>query len=305
MFNTPIGLFIDGVLTDTLNWFYPKASTSVAQPAIEYIIGDNSEGVTMSWCFSSCYMIALPLGKSSPVYLYIANALVGDDIPRFIHHLGPRYYGSFQDPGLAKFLTYEASTSLNMFLANIQLAASQSQLPSTPLSPNPKSPSVIMMTQVSSSIVRAVKDGIGLPESAIVFALSPLNSVASGFTRSVAALGGSGLGGGGGNGSGSGGKIDLMSSQREFVVRGDVFVMKAECLDNALWRVGGAAVALRLVQVAQVRLGFWYGLLFMLFTLFVDSARAFSCSWSLDGWYEKQLAEFGGYRAVACVHSYN
>lgn len=158
-----------------------------------------------------------------------------------------------------------------------------------------------MMTQVSSSIVKAVKDGIGLPESAIVFALSPLNSVASGFTRNVAALGGSGLGGG--NGSGSGGKIDLMSSRREFVVQGDVFVMKAECLDNALWRIGGAAVALRLVQVAQVRLDFWYGSLFILLTVFVDSTRAFSCSWRLDGWYEKQLAEFGGYRTIACVHS--
>jgi hypothetical protein len=34
---------------------------------------------------------------------------------------------------------------------------------------------------------------------------------------------------------------------------GDVFVVKAESLDEALWKIGGAAVGLRLVQLASVR----------------------------------------------------
>lgn len=34
---------------------------------------------------------------------------------------------------------------------------------------------------------------------------------------------------------------------------GDVFVVKAESLDEALWKTGGAAVGLRLVQLASVR----------------------------------------------------
>ncbi|KAF9067929.1 beach-domain-containing protein [Rhodocollybia butyracea] len=230
--NPSIRLFIDGVLTDTVHWNYPKASSS-AQAVLQYVIGDSSKDATMDWCFSSCYMIALPLA---------------DDIPRFIHHLGPRYYGSFQDPSLSKFLTYEASTSLNMFLSNLQITASQrSPLPPTPLSASAKSPSVVMMTQVSSSIVKAVKDGIGLPESAIIFALSPLNCLASGFTNTVSALGGGGLAGGGNSVSGK----SETSSRREFVAKGDIYVMKAQCLDSALWREGGAAVALRLIQVAQ------------------------------------------------------
>jgi hypothetical protein len=35
-------------------------------------------------------------------------------------------------------------------------------------------------------------------------------------------------------------------------IEGDVFTVKAECLDVALWKIGGAAVVLRLVQLATV-----------------------------------------------------
>ncbi|KIK63270.1 hypothetical protein GYMLUDRAFT_196894 [Collybiopsis luxurians FD-317 M1] len=286
--NPSIRLFIDGALTDTVNWQYPKATSVSSPPAIQYVLGDSSKDATMSWCFASTYVLALPLA---------------DDIPRFIHHLGPRYYGSFQDPALAKFLTYEASTSLNMFLSNIQLAATQGGGVSPGGVKSPLTPSS-GITMSSMSIVKAVKEGIGLPESAIVFALSPLNCIEGGIWESVPAMGGGGLGGsganggnrtgnrtGGGNGTGGGGLTtgglatgglstgfsistglattnsaisgrsgaglngngngDSVGARREFVVKGDVFVMKAKCLDNALWRIGGAAVALRLVQVAQ------------------------------------------------------
>ncbi|KAJ3905440.1 hypothetical protein F5879DRAFT_742889 [Lentinula edodes] len=309
-----IRLFIDGVLSDTINWQYPKNSSSTS--SIEYRLGDNSKGATISWCVASCYMVALPLA---------------DDIPRFIHHLGPRYFGSFQDTNLAKFLTYEASTSLNMFISNIQIAAAASSqyqpqrgplpslsllsppssaallspsplTPATPtssLSVNPKSPLSpgIMMSHSPtgpSSILKAVKEGIGigLPESAIIFALSPLSCEESGFAEGgrIPALGGGGPTGGGGAVRGNGQRSGLISGQRsaygsgygnglasgqgqrsgygngqksahgtgngepsskDFVVNGDVFVMKANCFDNALWRLGGAAVALRLVQVAK------------------------------------------------------
>ncbi|ESK93353.1 beige beach domain-containing protein [Moniliophthora roreri MCA 2997] len=39
--------------------------------------------------------------------------------------------------------------------------------------------------------------------------------------------------------------------QKEFKVTGDIYVIKAHCLDNALWKIGGTAVTLRLVQVAS------------------------------------------------------
>lgn len=79
-------------------------------------------------------------------------------------------------------------------------------------------------------LVRAVKDGLGIPESAIQFSFSSLGSQSSGV----------------------GTAIQISGSTREFKFEGDIFVVKATCLDMALWKIGGAAVALRLVQVANV-----------------------------------------------------
>ncbi|KAG5653218.1 hypothetical protein H0H81_001695 [Sphagnurus paluster] len=191
--NPSIRFFVDGVLSDTVNWIYPKAE---AAQIVTHTIGDSSTAAKMSWCIASSYLLATPLG---------------DDLPRLIHHLGARYMGNFQDPALIKFLTYEASTSLNMFLYTVAS----------------KQPSSLGQ----SAIMKAVKDGLGISESVISFAVSPLNVSQSGLTAVVPV-----------NGFG-----------REFKSEGDVFTVKAECLDTALWKIGGASVALRLVQVANTQ----------------------------------------------------
>jgi hypothetical protein len=153
--------------------------------------------------------------------------LAADDLPRLIHHLGPRYCGSFQDPYLVKFLTYEASTSLNMFLATLAAKAT---------SPPEFSP-----------LVKAVRDGLGVAESSIVFIMSP-SSVRDELRKNASKT------------------VSLPSTpssaffltQAQTPIRngieqkGDIFPASALCLDMALWKVGGAAVALRLVQIANV-----------------------------------------------------
>lgn len=78
----------------------------------------------------------------------------GDHLPRFVHHLGPRYNATFQSQHLVKFLTYEASTSLNIFLSN--LIASKNGTP----------PDVV-------ALVKAINDGIGIEEASVVFLFSP------------------------------------------------------------------------------------------------------------------------------------
>lgn len=133
-----------------------------------------------------------------------------DDLIRFIHHLGPRYVGNFQDSALIKFLTYEASTSLNMFLATI----------------GPKGGSQVD----GSPILKVVRHGMGLNESQIVFTISAATVPHAGITEELPATG-----------------IVTRS-----VTEGDVYAVKAECFDNAIWTLGGAAVVLRLVQLAQV-----------------------------------------------------
>ncbi|KAG6816009.1 hypothetical protein H0H87_009501 [Tephrocybe sp. NHM501043] len=191
--NPSMRFFVDGVLSDTLDWAYPKAE---AAQSGEYIIGDASNAANMSWCIASAYFLTTPLG---------------DDLPRIIHHLGPRYAGNFQDPTLMRFLTYEASTSLNMFLVTVAS----------------KQPSSL----THSAVTKAVKYGLEIPESTIGFAVSPLNTLQSGPSTTAPVNG----------------------FVREFRNEGDVFVVKAACLDMALWKIGGAAVALRLVQVANTQ----------------------------------------------------
>lgn len=76
-----------------------------------------------------------------------------------------------------------------------------------------------------------MKSGLAIPENAISFAVSPLDARQSGPSTAVPVHG----------------------FKREFKNEGDVFVVKATCLDTALWKIGGAAVVLRLVQAANVR----------------------------------------------------
>ncbi|KAF8208087.1 hypothetical protein K438DRAFT_1667321 [Mycena galopus ATCC 62051] len=199
-----IRLYIDGVLNDGLNWNYPKFEP---QPqAVKYILGDDSKKTRMSWCIASAHLMAFPFG---------------DDLPRFIHHLGPRYSGNFQDPLLVKFLTYEASTSLNMYLSTVVAKGS------TPPAQTP--------------LMKVVKDGLGIAENAIVFSVSPLNCPEAD----------SGVGGAGTGVGAEGGIVPANGSKRFFKIQGDVFIVKAACLDLSLWKIGGAAVPLRLLQVAN------------------------------------------------------
>ena len=143
------------------------------------------------------------------------NNFVADDLPRFVHHLGPRYSGSFQDPDLIKFLTYEASTSLNMFLSAV----------------TSKSPE-------TTPLLKIIREGFGVSESSIVFSLSPLSSLDQSDGNTAPSVNGQ--------------SRDLPSFRGRFRVTGDLVVVKLSCLDVALWRIGGAAIALRLVQLASV-----------------------------------------------------
>ncbi|KAJ7143646.1 beach-domain-containing protein [Mycena filopes] len=225
--NPTIRLYIDGVLNDGLNWNYPKLE-SAAQP-VTYIIGDDTKKTRMSWCVASAHLMAFPFG---------------DDLPRFIHHLGPRYAGTFQDPLLVKFLTYEASTSLNMYLSTVVAKSTTITSPSRNSALSPNSPAHLNGAGgAGTGLMKVVREGLGVAEASIVFSVSPLNCAAAdaaevpasgSATRKANVQKGMGMGG-----------------RSAFVVRGDVFIVKAACLDTSLWKIGGAAVPLRLLQVAN------------------------------------------------------
>ncbi|KAH9006451.1 beach-domain-containing protein [Lactarius hatsudake] len=129
--------FVDGVLIDLMSWAYPRPESSPQTGT--YAIGDDSGEAGMSWCMASAILLSKPLG---------------DHLPRFVHHLGPRYNATFQSQHLVKFLTYEASTSLNIFLSN--LTASKGGIPHDVV-----------------ALVKAINDGIGIEEASVVFSFSP------------------------------------------------------------------------------------------------------------------------------------
>lgn len=190
--NPTVRLFIDGALNEAMTWGYPK-SEKIPETGV-YIIGDVSKTAKMSWCIASAYFIRTPLD---------------DFVLRFIYHLGARYSGNFQDPALVKFLTYDASTSLNMYLIT-----TASKHPNS----NPR-----------SLLMNIIKEGLNIPKESIFFALTPAS--ARQFRKKESVL------------------SDPISHQ--FHIEGDVFIVKAAPVDSALWKIGGAAVALQLVQAAR------------------------------------------------------
>ncbi|KIM43842.1 hypothetical protein M413DRAFT_26133 [Hebeloma cylindrosporum] len=241
--NPNLRLYVDGVLIEGLHLPYPRAESMSgfgANLGVRYTLGDtDAKSSSMSWCLASAYLLGLPLA---------------DDLPRLIHHLGPRYTGTFQDLELVKFLTYEASTSLNMFLSS---AAAASAVHS-PFSPQGSIKSKIAQT---TPIVKALREGMasmGLKEDTIVFVVAPAEfgwGVEGGLSSDSSASsevmspdvrsprGATARAGGGANNNAKG-RLNAM-------LCGDVFVVKAESLDVALWKIGGAAVGLRLVQLAS------------------------------------------------------
>lgn len=171
-----VSLFLDGVLSDSLQWAYLKFDG--ASPA-NFMVGDDVATGESSWCVASAYLLSVALD---------------DDFPRFIHHLGPRYSESFQDQNLIRFLTYEASTSLNM-----HITAQGASLPE------------------NSQLKKAIHGDSVISDSSIIFRVVP----------------------------------QPHDKKDEIVTRGDVLIVCCQPLDLAVWRIGGAALLLRLVALAQ------------------------------------------------------
>lgn len=100
-----------------------------------------------------------------------------------------------------------------------------------------------------SPLVKAVKNGLSIEESCIVFSISPSSLrddaqiIASGShivpsTPSSAFFQ----------------THSIASTPHMVELVGDATMASAACLDTALWKIGGAAICLRLVQLAHVSL---------------------------------------------------
>ncbi|THH31660.1 hypothetical protein EUX98_g2544 [Antrodiella citrinella] len=130
-------------------------------------------------------------------------------MPRFIQHLGPRYVARLQATDIVKFMTYSASTSLSILLANI--------------APSQKGPAV-------ADLMNVVQNGMSLAETSVIFALSPMGNVGRGGKEKEVGEG---------------------ERKWEAAMEGDVYEVRSTSLDVSMWKLGGASVALGLVQYAK------------------------------------------------------
>ena len=138
-------------------------------------------------------------------------------MPRLIQHLGPRYVARFQATDIVKFMTYSASTSLSILLASI--------------APSQKGPAV-------ADLMSVIQNGMSIPEASVIFALSPAGNVGRKSDDDV---------------SGEGVEVGSVAGVKwEAVMEGNVYEVKSTSLDLSMWKLGGASVALGLVQYAKV-----------------------------------------------------
>ena len=52
------GLFVDGNMTDSVQWPYPRGDSTIDTP---YVIGDSTHGACLNWCIASSYLLSIPL----------------------------------------------------------------------------------------------------------------------------------------------------------------------------------------------------------------------------------------------------
>lgn len=100
----------------------------------------------------------------------------------------------------------------------------------------------------AAALLRAINEGIGITDDTIVFSITPGVFPKSDLTSRS----------GGGDGAGEGAEEEekdgvWVDEGNPFVKEGDVVPVRPRCVDQSMWEVGGAGVALRLVQLAQVR----------------------------------------------------
>lgn len=159
-------------------------------------------------------------GTSNPIWFLSSAHLIlhalPNSIPRVVHTLGHRYAGNFQDT-LARFLTYKASTSLNV-------ALSQRAMPSR---------------EDVATLTKALRSGIDVKEDRMAFSLNASATVEDSGTAGVVLLCNT---------------VRERDSMERAKLIGEVRPMQLETLESALWNAGGAPVLLRLVELAEVSL---------------------------------------------------
>jgi hypothetical protein len=114
----------------------------------------------------------------------------------------------FQTRNPVRLLTYEASTSLGLYLASLKNPARMKDI---------------------------FKNGFGISENEILLLATPSSTTESGTVE----------------------KVINLATKYSFIgdgeYRGDVIFVNSQNVDDVFWEIGGPSIALRLVEISQVR----------------------------------------------------
>lgn len=165
----------------------------------------------------------LPVPRWSMASCQVFALALHADLVLLMHRLGPRYYGNFQDGSLFRFLTYQMYTSISVHLFRLHKTTG----------PDSKDSGV-------ATITGALGGDVGFNENQIILSLNPgglMDDPEQPELSGVKLV----------RNTGQWDTTDTFAS-----VVGDVVVSRAQALDDALWRVGGPAIALELVHFSSV-----------------------------------------------------
>ncbi|CAJ0639828.1 8424_t:CDS:10 [Entrophospora sp. SA101] len=232
-----MSLYVDGRYVEMIKCSYP--TQPITNKSIRVFIGTPKDYAQQLG--KGLARLAWDLG---PCYLFEDD--LDGDIVSVYYHLGPRYCSNFQD-SLGQFQTYQTSTLLNMRLEA--------------LSRQRKDTSVELE---HSAIVNAIRGNNSqtLPEEKIIFAYNASNVLVCGQNASIL---GSGLSGGTSQALVLGTantKVILNASvpkvERALRVlhgvgylQGDPVTAIPYGMDDSIWKIGGSAIALRLIDLAE------------------------------------------------------
>lgn len=179
-----------------------------------YVIGDDTPDSTMQWCLSTSYLISAPLGQC--------------------HYRLPTISANIaQDNELHRFIhhlgpKYAANLQSDELIKQLTYDASTSlNVHLFNLGPQ----------TAGSGLLKILKSGVGFNEDSVLFLLKP-NVLAED------------------DGKFSDTPLDesAQTSAGRWKRRGDIIKVENHGFDYAVWKLGGASVYLRLVQLASVSL---------------------------------------------------
>jgi hypothetical protein len=236
---SPVSLYIDGALIEVGKAPYPAAPPKDWE--VQGWLGTPKDRVPHGRVGKGKSRLKWDLGPT-----WLVHADVPEEMVYVCSTLGPRYTGNFQDQ-LGQFQTNSTSTLLNIRLDALPRDSAKS--------PN---------KHLDSPLVHAIRDrgSAVIPESQIYFAFSARNVLVAGSTQG---LSGSSLS------ETARQSLILFATARGKVIvnsailkietalvqphglgrlEGDPCVANPNGLDVAIWKVGGVAMALRLVELS-------------------------------------------------------